>query len=89
MVSGGVEAPMFDLRKQYNTYNLGLALKNQTGQFHVINPDGTEMLVTSEAGHSITDIEWLGDNAQKPFVVTKVAEPVTTAEVPTIQRRTG
>ena len=80
---------MFGLRQKYNTYDLALALKGQYGQFHVVNPDGSEMLVTCEPGHSISGIEWIGENTNNPFTITKVAEPVTTAEVPTLQRKTG
>ncbi len=79
---------MFGLREKYNTYNLALALRGQNGQFHVTTPDGGEMLVTCQPGHSISDIEWIGENSQ-PFTIIKVAEPVTVAEVPTLQRKTG
>ena len=83
--------PMFGLRETINTYDLALALKGQYGQFHVTTPDGGEMLVTCKPGHSISNVEWIG-NEPKPFTVTKVSEPANITnngnEVPTL-RRTG
>jgi len=79
---------MLNLRDSINTYDLAMALRGQYGQFHVILPDGGELLVTCQPGHSISNIEWIGENP-KPFTVTKVSEPASVAEVPTAFRKTG
>jgi hypothetical protein len=74
------------LGEAIQTFDLGLALRGQYGTFHVICPDGGELLVTCKPGHSISNIEWAGnEDSRKPyangFKVTKVIEPAVPSNV--------
>lgn len=65
------------LGQPISTYDLGEALKLQTGHFKVIPPDGDPFYVTCEAGKGITDVQWPNQNGDtKPLTIVKVFEPV-------------
>jgi hypothetical protein len=62
------------------TYDLALALRGESGKFHVTSPTGEIYQVTCKSGHSITNLQWSGDGSNpQPFVIRKVAEPVSSA----------
>jgi hypothetical protein len=63
------------LGQPISTYDLGEALKLQTGHFKVIPPDGDPFYVTCEAGKGITDVQWPNQTNAKPLTVIKVFEP--------------
>ena len=65
------------LGESINTYNPSLALKRETGTFHVTTPGGEELTVTCKPGESIAAIEWADPQNNRPFLVTKISEPVT------------
>jgi hypothetical protein len=60
------------------TYDVALALRGESGKFDVTSPTGEIYHVTCKSGHSITNLEWSGDGVSpQPFVIRKVAEPVS------------
>jgi hypothetical protein len=62
------------------TYDVALALRGESGEFDVTSPTGKISHVTCRFGHSITNLQWSGDGANpQPFVIRKVAEPVSPA----------
>ena len=62
------------------TYDVALALRGESGKFDVTSPTGEVYHVTCKSGHSITNLQWSGDGANpQPFVIRKVAEPVSSA----------
>lgn len=63
------------LGQPINTYDLGEALKLQTGHFKVIPPDGDPFYVTCEAGKGIVDVQWPNQTNTQPLTVIKVFEP--------------
>jgi hypothetical protein len=66
------------LGQPINTYDLGEALKLQTGHFKVIPPEGEPFYVTCEAGKGIVDVQWPTQTNTKPLTVIKVFEPTHT-----------
>jgi len=66
------------LGQPINTYDLGEALKLQTGHFKVIPPDGDPFYVTCEQGKGIVDVQWPNQANTKPLTVVKVFEPTNT-----------
>ena len=64
------------LGQAIQTYDLGEALKLQTGHFKVIPPDGDPFYVTCEAGKGITDVRWPNESNAGPLTVVKVFEPI-------------
>jgi hypothetical protein len=68
------------LGEKIATYDVALALRGEGGKFDVTSPTGEIYHVTCKSGHSITNLQWSGDGANpQPFVIRKVAEPVSTA----------
>jgi hypothetical protein len=65
------------LNDSINTFDLAEALKNEYGTFKVILPSGDEIYVGCEPGHSITHFVWGDAQNKRPFLVTKITEPVT------------
>jgi hypothetical protein len=62
------------------TYDVALALRGESGKFDVTSPTGEIYHLTCKSGHSITNLQWSGDGANpQPFVIRKVAEPVSFA----------
>lgn len=62
------------------TYDVALALRGESGKFDVTSPSGEIYHVTCKSGHSITNLQWSGDGTNpQPFVIRKVAEPVSSA----------
>ena len=66
------------------TYDVALALRGESGKFDVTSPNGETYHVVCAPNHSITKMEWSGNGANpQPFMIRKVAEPVTTEIVRT------
>jgi hypothetical protein len=60
------------------TYDLGLALRGESGKFEVTSPGGEIYHVTCRTNHSISSLEWAGSgNRSQPFLVRKVTEIVS------------
>jgi hypothetical protein len=60
------------------TYDIALALRGESGKFDVTSPTGEIYHVTCKSGHSITNLQCSGDGANpQPFVIRKVAEPIS------------
>lgn len=68
------------LGESIQTYNPIAALKRETGTFQVTTPGGEELTVTCKPGDSIANIQWATPENNKPFVVTKLYEPVNYTE---------
>jgi len=67
------------LNESISTYDVAEALQGETGKFEVTSPNGERYFVTTEPGHSIISLEWAGSEPNlQPFLVRKVAQPVTT-----------
>jgi hypothetical protein len=67
------------LNDSISTYDVAEALQGETGKFEVTSPIGERYFVTCQPGHSIVSLEWAGaETNQQPFLVRKVAQPVTT-----------
>jgi hypothetical protein len=59
------------------TYDLGLALRGQWGEFEVTSPTGEIYHVICDPNHSISNLEWARTrNNPQPFMVRKIAETV-------------
>src|ERR1700745_761895 len=72
------EVPM-KLNDSISTYDVAEALQGETGKFEVTSPNGERYFVTCQPGHSIISLEWAGSEPNlHPFLVRKVAQPVTT-----------
>ena len=66
------------LNDSITTYDIAEALQSETGKFEVTRPTGERYFVTCQPGHSITSLEWAGNEPNlQPFLVRKVAQPVT------------
>jgi hypothetical protein len=64
------------------TYDVGLALRGESGKFDVTSPSGEIYHVTCKPDHSISNLEWAGNGANpQPFLIRKVAEPVLPPEI--------
>jgi len=59
------------------TFDLGEALKLQTGHFKVTPENGEPYYVTCEAGKGIIDVQWPNTGNTKPLTVVKIFEPQT------------
>jgi len=60
------------------TYDVGLALRGETGKFEVTSPTGETYDVSCVTSHCISHPEWPGNAADpKPFLIRKVAERVS------------
>jgi hypothetical protein len=60
------------------TYDLGLALRGESGKFEVTSPAGEIYHVTCTSNHSISSLEWAGSGAgSQPFLIRKVTEIVS------------
>jgi hypothetical protein len=60
------------------TYDVALALRGESGKFDVTSPTGETYHVVCAPNHSITKLEWSGNSTNPdPFLIRKVAEPVT------------
>jgi hypothetical protein len=69
------------LNDSITTYDIAEALQGEQGKFEVTSPTGERYFVTCQPAHSITSIEWVGNEANlQPFLVRKVAQPVTISE---------
>ncbi len=67
------------LNESITTYDVAEALQGETGKFEVTSPNGERYFVTCQPGHSIVSLEWAGSEPNlQPFLVRKVAQPVTT-----------
>jgi hypothetical protein len=64
------------LGESIQTYNPTAALKREYGTFEVVTPGGEELTITCKPGDSIANIQWTNTENRKPFLVTKVSEPV-------------
>lgn len=62
------------------TYDVALALRGESGKFDVTSPTGEIYHVTCKSGHSITNLHSKNGGNPQPFVIRKVAEPVTSAQ---------
>ncbi|MFZ3278358.1 MAG: hypothetical protein WA182_15770, partial [Candidatus Sulfotelmatobacter sp.] len=72
------EVPM-KLNDSISTYDVAEALQGESGKFEVTSPNGERYFITCMPGHSISSIEWAGSEPNlQPFLVRKVAQPVTT-----------
>lgn len=60
-----------------NTYDPGVALKGEHGTFLVTTPGGEELTITCKPGDSIPNLQWTDSGNKRPFMVTKISEPVT------------
>jgi len=59
------------------TYDVALALRGESGKFEVTSPTGEIYHVTCDPNHSISSLEWSGNQTgSQPFLVRKVVEPV-------------
>lgn len=62
------------------TYDVALALRGESGKFDVTSPTGEIYHVTCKSGHSIMNLQWSGNGTTpQPFIIRKVAEPVSSA----------
>ena len=60
------------------TYDVALALRGESGKFEVTSPSGEIFHVTCKPDHSISSLQWSGNQAgPQPFLLRKVAEPVS------------
>ena len=67
------------LNDSISTYDVAEALQGETAKFEVTSPNGERYFVTAQPGHSIISLEWAGSEPNsQPFLVRKVAQPVTT-----------
>lgn len=63
------------------TYDLGLALRGESGKFEVTSPAGEIYHVTCKPNHSSSNSEWAGSRTNpQPFLIRKVTETVSLAE---------
>ena len=51
------------LNDSITTYDIAEALQGEQGKFEVTSPIGERYFVTCQPGHSITSIEWVGNEA--------------------------
>ena len=69
------------LNDSITTYDIAEALQGETGKFEVTSPNGERYFVTCQPGHSISNIELAGSEANlQPFLVRKVVQPATGTE---------
>ena len=56
--------------------DLAEALENETGTFEATSPQGEIFLVSSKAGHSITEIKHSGYRTNRPWSIRKLSDEV-------------
>jgi hypothetical protein len=72
------------------TYDVALALRGESGKFDVTSPTGEIFHVTCNPNHSISNLEWSGNKAgAQPFLIRKVAEPVSAEQAKASITSTG
>jgi hypothetical protein len=60
------------------TYDLGLALRAESGKFEVTSPTGEIYHVVCQPNHSISNFEWAGSRTNpQPFLARKITETVS------------
>ena len=64
------------LGESINTYDPALARQGEYGTFQVITPGGETLLITCKPGLAFAHIGWADQQNKRPFLVTKVSEPV-------------
>jgi hypothetical protein len=69
------------LNDSINAYDIAEALQGESGKFEVTSPNGERYFVTCQPGHSISNMEWAGNEPNlQPFTIRKVAQMVATPE---------
>jgi hypothetical protein len=69
------------LNESITTFDIAEALQGEAGKFEVTSPNGERYYVTCQPGHSISNIEWAGNEPNlQPFTIRKVAQPIATME---------
>jgi hypothetical protein len=69
------------LNESITAYDIAEALQGESGKFEVTSPNGERYFVTCQPGHSISNMEWAGNEPnQQPFTIRKVAQPAGTSE---------
>jgi hypothetical protein len=72
------------------TYDVALALRGESGKFDVTSPTGDMYHLTCTPNHSITNLRWSGNGMPpQPFLIRKVAEPVSPLPESTSPNGTG
>jgi hypothetical protein len=66
-----------NLGQSINTYNPTIELLRETGTFKVTTPSGEKIYVACEPGGYPTVIQWSDADNRKPFLLTKMSEPVS------------
>ena len=66
----------FQLGDSIHTYDPGVALRGENGTFRVTTPGGEELFITCTPG-AIANLHWADSENKRPFLVTKISEPVT------------
>lgn len=64
------------LGQSINTYDPALALKGEQGTFQLVTPGGEELLITCTPEQSFGNVYWANQQNKRPFLITKVSEPV-------------
>lgn len=67
---------ILQLGESINTYDPAVALRDESGSFQVTMPGGEELFITCKPGHSIVSLQWGDTKDKRPFLVTKITEPV-------------
>jgi hypothetical protein len=69
------------LSETITAYDIAEALQGESGKFEVTSPNGERYFVTCQPGHSISNLEWAGNEPNvQPFTIRKVAQPVGLTE---------
>ncbi|HLZ49229.1 MAG TPA: hypothetical protein VKP61_00625 [Candidatus Acidoferrum sp.] len=63
------------LGQSINTYDPALALKGETGTFHLTTPGGEELLIECTPESGFGNVYWANQQNKRPFLITKVSEP--------------
>jgi hypothetical protein len=59
------------------TYDVGLALRGESGKFEITSPAGEVYDVTCKTNHSISNMEWSANTpSPQPYLIRKIAEPI-------------
>ena len=67
------------LNDTISAYDIAEALQGESGKFEVTSPNGERYFVTCQPGHSISNLEWAGNEPNlQPFLIRKVAQPIAT-----------
>jgi hypothetical protein len=63
------------------TYDLGQALRGESGKFEVTSPAGEIYHVTCRSDHSISNLEWAGARTgSQPLLIRKITEIVSASQ---------